>query len=142
VANAQSGSVSLVDLTSSTATQQIPASGLPSGVAFDPVSGVFMVTASLNNRILILDPTSRSTTTFRAGIGPTSIAYNFASSTLVTTNTVSQTMTVVDFLAGRVRAVLSVKSSGRFAVDIHPFTNLAVIADSAGNRVILRPLPR
>jgi DNA-binding beta-propeller fold protein YncE len=142
VTNAQSNTVSLVDLTSATATQQIAASSLPSGVAFDPVSGAFMVSASLSNRLLILDPTSRSTTTFRVGINPTSVAYNFASSTLVMTNSVSQTMTVVDFLSGRVRAVLNVKSSGRFAVDIHPFTNLAVIADSAGNRIILRPLPR
>jgi hypothetical protein len=38
--------------------------------------------------------------------------------------------------------VLSLRPSGQFAVDIHPFSNLAVIADSAGNRVILRPLPR
>ena len=76
------------------------------------------------------------------GINPTSVAYNFASGTLVTTNSSSQTMSVMDFVSQRVRAVLSFKPSGRFAVDIHPFTNLAVIADSADNKVILRPLPR
>jgi YVTN family beta-propeller protein len=142
VANATSNSVSLVDLTGSAATEHIAASGLPAGVAFDPVSATFLVAASLNNRVLVLDPTSRSTTPLRVGINPTSIAYNFAASTLVTTNSSSQTMTVVDFLEGRVRAVLSVRPSSQFAVDIHPFSNLAVIADSAGNRVFLWPLPR
>ena len=142
VANTTSNSVSLVDLTQSAATEHIAASGLPAGIAFDPVSATFLVAASLNNRVLILDPASRSTSALRVGINPTSIAYNFASSTLVTTNSSSQTMTVVDFLEGRVRAVLSVRPSGQFAVDIHPFSNLAVIADSAGNRVVLLPLPR
>ena len=92
--------------------------------------------------MLVLDPVSRTTTSLRIGINPTSVAYNFNSDTLVTTNSSSQTMSVVDFLSGRVRAVLSFKPSGRFAVDIHPFTNLAVIADSVDKRVILRPLPR
>jgi hypothetical protein len=51
-------------------------------------------------------------------------------------------MTVVDFLDRRVRAVFAVRPSGQFAVDIHPFTNLAVVADSAGQRILLLPLPR
>jgi YVTN family beta-propeller protein len=142
VANTGSNTVSLVDLTQAVVTENITTSAFPSAVAFDPVSGAFMVFASLNNRLLIVDPLSRSTTQLRVGINPTSAAYNFASSTLVTTNSSSQTMTVIDFQALRVRAVLSLRSSGRFAVAIHPFTNLAVIADSADNQVILRPLPR
>jgi DNA-binding beta-propeller fold protein YncE len=142
VANEISNSVSLIDLTQASATEHIAVSALPTGVTFDPVSGAFLVAASLNNSLFILDPISRITTTFRVGINPTSIAYNFASSTLVLTNSSSQTMTVVDFLSLRVRAVLSLRASGQFAVDIHPFSNLAVIADSAGNRVLLRPLPR
>jgi DNA-binding beta-propeller fold protein YncE len=142
VANEISNSVSLVDLTQASATEHIAVNALPTGVSFDPVSGAFLVAASLNNRLFILDPISRITTTFRVGINPTSIAYNFASSTLVMTNSSSQTMTVVDFLSLRVRAVLSLRASSQFAVDIHPFSNLAVMADSAGNRVLLRPLPR
>jgi DNA-binding beta-propeller fold protein YncE len=141
VANTSSNTVSLVDLTQATATEHIAASGLPAGIAFDPDTSAFLTAASLSNRVLVLDPVSRSTFPLRVGINPTSIAYNFASSTLVTTNSSSQTMSVVDFIEGRVRAVLRVRPSGQFAVDIHPFTNLAVIADSAGNRVLLRPLP-
>jgi len=142
VANTSSNTVSLVDLTKTNATEHISSGGLPAGIAIDPASGSFLVASSLNNRVLILDPVTRTTNTLRVGINPTSIAYNFASSTLVTTNSSSQTMTVVDFLERRVRAVLSIRPSGQFAVDIHPFSNLAVIADSANHRVILRPLPR
>jgi len=91
--------------------------------------------------MLLLDPISRTTTATRIGINPTSIAYNFETGTVVTTNAASQTMTVFDFLSGRVRQAFSMRASGRFAVDIHPFTNIAVIADSVGNRVLLRPLP-
>jgi len=142
VANTTSNTVSLVDLTQTSATEHIAASGLPAGVVFDPVSATFLVAASLNNRVLVLDPTTRTTTSLRVGINPTSIAYNFASSTLVTTNSSSQTLSVMDFRSGRVRAVLNFRPSGRFAVDIHPFSNVAVIADSAGNKVFLRPLPQ
>jgi DNA-binding beta-propeller fold protein YncE len=142
VANTSSNTVSLVDLQQVTATEHIAASGLPAGIAFDPVTTTFLTASSLLNQVLVLNPVSRSTTGLRVGINPTSIAYNFNSGTLVTTNSSSQTLSVMDFLSGRVRAVLSFRPSGRFAVDIHPFTNLAVIADSAGNRVVLRPLPR
>lgn len=142
VANTTSNTVSLVDLTGTVATEHIAANGLPAGIAFDPVSTTFLTAASLLNQVLILDPVTRTTSFLRVGINPTSIAYNFASSTLVTTNSGSQTMTVVDFLDRRVRAVLGIRPSSQFAVDIHPFSNLAVIADSAGHRVVLWPLPR
>jgi DNA-binding beta-propeller fold protein YncE len=141
VANTTSNTVSLVDLTQAAATENISANGLPAGTAFDPVSTAFLTAVSLNNQILILDPVSRTTSFLRVGVNPTSIAYNFASSTLVTTNSASQTMTVVDFLSLRPRAVLGrITPSGQFAVDIHPFTNLAVVADSANHRVLLVPL--
>ena len=142
VANTNSSTVSLVDLTTNTATDLIAANGLPAGIAFDPVSSDFLVAASLLNQVLVLDPVSRSTTALRVGINPTSIAYNFNTGTVVTTNGSSQTMSVMDFFTGAVRAVLSFRPSGRFAVDINPFTNIAVITDSADNKVILRPLPR
>ena len=119
----------------------VTASGLPAGVAFDPVSSDYLTVQSLTNQMLLLDPISRTTSAVRIGINPTSIAYNFETGTVVTTNSASQTMTVFDFLSGRVRQVFTMRPSGRFAVDIHPFTNVAVVADSAGNRVLLLPLP-
>jgi DNA-binding beta-propeller fold protein YncE len=142
VANTNSGTVSLVDITQAQATIQVTATGLPAGIALDPATGSFLVITSLANQLLVLDPVNQQTTPFRAGINPTSVAYNPNSATLVTTNGVSQTLSVMDYLSGRMRAVLSFNPSGRFAVDIHPFSNLAVIADSTDNWVILRPLPR
>ena len=78
-------------------------------------------------------------------------------STLVSTNTASHTITVADFLGQKIRAVLtlppaassntnlalglSITGALQYAVDIHPFTNVAVIADTANGRVLFLPLP-
>ena len=95
---------------------------------------------------------------FRVGINPTAIAYNFRTSTLVSTNTASHTISVADFLAQKIRAVLTLppataansylaltlafQGALQYAVDIHPFTNIAVIADTANGRVLFVPLPQ
>jgi hypothetical protein len=50
-------------------------------------------------------------------------------------------VSVVDFIDQTVRGVFSLPSSTQFAVDIHPQTNLAVVADPADNEVLLVPLP-
>jgi DNA-binding beta-propeller fold protein YncE len=142
VANTTSGTVTLVNLIGNTATNQVAAGGLPAGIAFDPVSSSFLAAASLLNEVLVLNTVSQTTIGLRVGINPTSIAYNFVTGTLVTTNGSSQTMSVMDLFSGTVRSVSSFRPSGRFAVAIHPFTNLAVITDSADNKVYLRPLPR
>jgi len=87
-------------------------------------------------------------TPIRVGINPTSVAYNFNSSTLITANPLSQTISVVDFLDQTVRAVFSATPSTLFGVAIaqQPFqgnqTNLAVIADTTNNQLLLVPLPR
>jgi hypothetical protein len=73
--------------------------------------------------------------------------------TLISTNTGSHTVTVADLISHRIRALLTLPAppvnstialSGllQFAVDIHPLTNLAVIADTANGRVLLVPVPR
>jgi len=36
---------------------------------------------------------------------------------------------------------LSIAGALQYAVDIHPFTNVAVIADTANGRVLFLPLP-
>ena len=99
-----------------------------------------------------------SQTAFRIGINPTAIAYNYLTSTLVSTNTASHTVTVADFLgpknprgpdvaAGAFGQFQSGAQPGFFGsaairLDIHPFTNVAVIADTANGRVLFVPLPR
>lgn len=61
---------------------------------------------------------------------------------MVTLNTLSQTMTVIDYLGKQVRAVFPLTPSTEFGVDIQPQTNLAVVADSTNSRVLLVPLPQ
>ncbi len=145
VANSASGSnnTSILNLSSSSTTFTTPAGSIffPQGVAFDPISDTFMITSGSNNQVVLLNPVSDQTAAIRVGIDPSSIAYNAISGTLVTANSLSSTVTMVDFLDQTVRAVFSLKSSSQFAVAIQPQTNLAVIADTADNQLLLVPLP-
>jgi DNA-binding beta-propeller fold protein YncE len=145
----------------------------PTSVVYDPVptdcgsnsngtttntTGCFIATSSTGNTAQILDPVSSIQQSFRIGINPTAIAYNYRTSTLVSTNTGSHTVTVADLLALKIRAVISLPPTTaantglalslnfagalQYALDIHPFTNVAVIADTANGRVLFLPLPR
>jgi DNA-binding beta-propeller fold protein YncE len=113
----------------------------PTGVIYDPIGYQFIVASSLSNQIFLASSVSQQSTAFSVGINPTSVAYNPFSSTLVTTNTESGTMTVVDLLARQIRAVLSVNSGSQFSVAIHPWTNVAAVADTADNELVFIPLP-
>jgi DNA-binding beta-propeller fold protein YncE len=155
VGNLASNTVTVLSLNSTTNTNTTSTIQIPQGIALDPCPAStcnanaefvpnpnFLITASLQNQVEILDPTTGILTPFRVGINPTALAYNFASSTMVTLNRLSQTMTVVDFLSRQVRAVFPVAPSSEFGVDIHPQTNLAVVADPTNSRVLLLPLPQ
>jgi DNA-binding beta-propeller fold protein YncE len=100
-----------------------------------------LITSGASNQVVILNPNTLSASTIRVGIDPSSIAYNFESGTMVTANSLSGTVTVVDFIDQTVRGVFSLKSSTQFAVAINPLTNLAVVADTADNQLLLVPLP-
>jgi len=135
---------------------------IPTSVVYDPAPedcgtgntvGCFIANSSTNNEAEILDPTTGQESAFRIGINPTAIAYNYLTSTLVSTNTASHTITVSDLLGRRIRAVLTLppapfnsnlaaNGSLQFALDIHPLTNIAVIADTANGRVLFIPVPR
>jgi len=143
VANSTSNTSSIVNLSSNTTTNTatFQQGTSPQGVAFDPISGSFLITSGATNEVIALNPNTVSATPIRVGIGPSSIAYNFETGTLVTANDLSGTMTVVDFIDQTVRGVFSLKSSTQFAVDIHPQTNLAVVADPVDNQLWLVPLP-
>ncbi|MGA7793901.1 MAG: hypothetical protein WCA19_12755 [Candidatus Acidiferrales bacterium] len=121
-------------------------------------TGCFIVNSSTGNSVNVIDPVTSVQTAFRIGINPTAIAYNFLTSTLASTNTASHTVTVADFLGQKIRAVLTLppvtsansnfalnlafEGALQYALDIHPFTNVAVIADTANGRVLFVPLPR
>jgi len=130
-----------VDLNSNTTVRTANGITFPQGVVFDPISGNFLITSGAANQVFVLNPTTLSASPIRVGIDPSSIAYNFESGTVVTANNLSGTMTVVDFIDQTVRSVFSLKSSTQFAVDINPLTNMAVVADTADNQLLLVPLP-
>jgi DNA-binding beta-propeller fold protein YncE len=140
VANSNSNTASVVNLSTNTVSLTSSIS-FPQGVAFDPITGAFLVTSAASNQVIALNPNTSATLGIRVGIGPSSIAYNFESGTLVTANNLSGTVSVVDFIDQTVRGVFSLPSSTQFAIDIHPQTNLAVVADTADNEVLLVPLP-
>jgi len=113
--------------------------------------GCFLVSSSTGNSLFVIDPTTGQQSSFRVGINPTAVAYNYLASTIVSTNTLSHTVTVGDFLDRRIRAVLTLppapvnsnlalQGALQFAVDIQPLTNLAVIADTANGRVLFIPV--
>jgi DNA-binding beta-propeller fold protein YncE len=131
----------------------------PSGVVFDPVNQVFLVANSLSNNVLIIDPTTSLQKSARVGIEPTSLDYDFQTSTLVTVNAGSRTMSILDYTCPpsstapacpnpQVRMVLGLGGAqssalvlGPNAVAIDPKLNLAVLVDADNNRVLLVPLP-
>jgi hypothetical protein len=158
--------------TTGSANQSFSVTG-PSSVVYDPVptdcgsnnngtttntTGCFIVASSLSNIVDIIDPVTSAQTSFRIGINPTAIAYNYFTSTLVSTNTASRTITVADLLALKIRAVLTlppivptttnqaltiaVSGIPQYALAVNPLTNVAVIADTANGAVLFVPLPR
>lgn len=131
----------------------------PTGAIFDPLNQVFLTADSGFNNLQIIDPTTFLSTPVRVGINPTSLDYNFQTSTLVTVNSTSNTMSVVRYqcppVTGQVancqgaqtRAILGLPDSGQtsqlvqFSVAIDLKMNLAVVVDQNNSRVLLIPLP-
>jgi DNA-binding beta-propeller fold protein YncE len=167
VAAAGSNNVGFGDASGGSTTPFVSTIELPTSVAYDPVPsdcgsntgttttntvGCFIVNSSTINAAYIIDPVTSIQNSFNIGINPTSIAYDFWTSKLVSTNTGSRTMTVTDLLGKKIRAVLplppppvnsnlAINGVIQFALDIHPFENLAVVADTANGKVLFIPLP-
>ncbi len=141
VTAATENTVDLVNLADSTIVGRISAQELPTGVVFDPAGNMFVVADSVENNVTLIDPQTLQTTSVRTGINPVSLDYNFQTSTLVTANNVSNTISVIDYLSQTVQAVLPIANSAMFSVAIDPLSNMAVVADQANNRVLIVPLP-
>ncbi len=117
----------------------------PTGVVFDPsVSpALFYAISTQGNAITAFNPDNGgSTATHKVGINPNAIAYNFQTGTILTVNSLSNTISIVDSQTFATKATLGIGATSKFAAAIQTFTNLAVIADQANNRVILFPLPK
>lgn len=135
---------------------------LPTGVVFDSSNQDFLLVDSTQNDIIIVNPLTGSVLgIIRTGINPTSLDYNFNSSTLVTSNAASNTLSVLDYVCPsnpngstncptpQVQAIIDVGGLtpaaslvvGPNSVAIDPRLNLAVQVDQTNNRVLLVPLP-
>lgn len=131
----------------------------PSGVVFDPLNQIFLVANSLLNNLVFVDPNTFVITTASVGVNPTSLDYNFQTSTLVTLNASAHLLSVLDYLCPpsvvapsctqpRVRDVIGVGGQqtsnfvlGPNAIAVDPKLNLAVVVDPDNNRILLVPLP-
>ena len=158
-AASQAGSIDIIDLLTSTVTCRTSGIQLPSGIVFDPVNQVFVTTNSLQNNLVIVDPLTCIATSVRVGINPTSLDYDFQTSTLVTVNSASNTMSFLDYMcppavgvpvtctSPQTREIFGLPSSARFSqnqqfsVAIDAKLNLAVVVDTNNSRVLLIPLP-
>ncbi len=147
----QASTVEVIELSTLT-PQRVSGFSNPTGMLFDSLNQVFLVANSLNNNIIILDPNTLVQTPVRVGINPTALDYDIQTSTLVTSNLSSHTLSVLDYvcppsaagaacLTPQVRAVLGLGGSQQFSVAIDPKLNLAVVVDQANNRILLVPLP-
>ncbi len=172
VAASSGNAIGISDASAGSQAQNFGLNG-PTSVVYDPVptdcgsnsngtttntTGCFIASSSTGNQASVIDPVTSVQIAFRIGINPTAIAYNYLTSTLVSTNTASHTVTVADFLGQRIRAVLSLppvsiansnfalnlafQGSLQYPLDIHPLTNVAVIGDTANGHILFVPLPR
>jgi DNA-binding beta-propeller fold protein YncE len=155
------GVLDTVDVSSNVAAQcttiTVPqVTATPTGVVFDPAGGpvttnsngstsqppgLFYATGSQGNAIFAFNPTTGAATPAAVGINPTSLAVNPNTGTLLTVNTLSNTISVLDTQTLSTRATMGISGSTQFAAAIHPLTNMAIIADSANNRLLILPLP-
>jgi DNA-binding beta-propeller fold protein YncE len=152
-------SLDIIDVATTAIVGRVNSLQNPSGVVYDPVNQVFLTVNSLVNNIIVTNPATLTTTTVSVGIAPTSLDYNFQTSSLVTVNSGSHTMSVLDYTCPpsiaapqcvnpQVRAVLGLGGAqtstfvlGPNAVAIDPKLSLAVLVDPDNNRVLLVPLP-
>ncbi len=148
-ASAPFGALDAVDIGGTVPVKSTSASisGLlstPTGIVFDPAvsPALFYATSTQGNQITTFNPDTNGASTIKVGINPTAIAYNFQSSTILTVNALSNSISIVDSQTFRTKATLGIGSIARFSTAIHTLTNLAVIADQANNRVLLFPVPK
>jgi DNA-binding beta-propeller fold protein YncE len=156
-----SSSVDLLNSDTASIINRVSNFQLPTGAVFDPVNQDFLVSDSVVNNVDIIDPNTFIAIPFRVGIDPTSLDYNYQTSTLATDNAGSNTISIVSYVcppvlnappscAGpQVRDVLGVGGLvqpsavivGPNSIAIDLKMNLGVLVDQSNNRVLLVPLP-
>jgi DNA-binding beta-propeller fold protein YncE len=147
------GALDVVDIGGTTPVKSASASlsgiqATPTGVVFDPTGvsgttnpGLFYAVSSEGNQVTTFNPDNSQTRTIPVGINPTALASNFQTGTILTVNSLSNTISVLDSQTLRTKKTMGIGAKSNFSAAIQTFTNLAVIADQANNRVLLFPLP-
>jgi DNA-binding beta-propeller fold protein YncE len=117
----------------------------PTGVVFDPsvFPAQFYAVSSGGNVISSFNPDTGASSTVHVGINPTSLALNPQTGAILTVNSISNTISIVDTLTSpfKTRRSFGIPGSPQMGVAIDQFLNLAVIADQAHDRVLLFPMP-
>ena len=126
-------------------------SSIPTGIVFDPAvttnttnPGVFYANSSGTNSITEFNPDPGGVgSSVSVGVNPTSLAINSQTGAMLTANSASNTISIVDTVSSpfKTRQTLGIPGSPTFGVAIDQFTNLAVIVDQANMRVLLFPMP-
>jgi DNA-binding beta-propeller fold protein YncE len=117
----------------------------PTGVVFNPTlsPALFYATSSGGNVVTTFNPDTGSSTSTHVGINPTSLAINPQTGGIMTVNSSSQTVSIIDSVSNpfKTRSTFGLGGSPQFGVAIDQFTNLAVLADQANNRLLIFPVP-
>jgi DNA-binding beta-propeller fold protein YncE len=127
----------------------------PTGVVFDPSVSptLFYAVSSGGNLVSSFNPDTGASSSVRVGINPTSLALNPQTGGILTVNTLSNTISIVDALSSPFKTRRSYGLPGppplnttinqlqTNQVAIDQFLNVAVIVDQAHHRVLLFPMP-
>ena len=134
--------VDIVNLALNSVVQRLTGFSDPTGAVYDPAADHFLIADSLNNNIVMIDPTTLIGTRVRVGINPTSLDYDFQTSTLLTVNSASNTISVTDLVNQKTQVILAIAGSQQFSVAIDAKLSIAVVVDQNNQRVLLVPIPR
>ena len=152
---APSGALAVVDIglaapTLSTTVSSGSVTATPTGIVFDPTvatgtqnPGEFYANSSGANVITTYNPDNTASNNVSVGINPTSLALNPETGAILTANSASNTISIVNSVSNpfKTQQTLGLPGSPTFGVAIDPFTNLAIIVDQAHSRVFLFPMP-
>jgi DNA-binding beta-propeller fold protein YncE len=134
--------VDIINLATNAVVSRLSGFADPSGAAYDPSADQFLIADSLNNNIVRIDPGTFIAARDRVGINPTSLDYDFQTSTLLTVNSASNTISVADLVNQKVQVILAIAGSQQFSVAVDDKLSLAVVVDQNNQRVLLVPIPR
>jgi YVTN family beta-propeller protein len=136
VANATSGTVSVIDGATDAVTATIPVGSGPSGVAVDPAAGTVYVANSGSGTVSVIDAaTNGVTATIEVGSYPNGVAVDLAAGTVYVANTGGATVSVIDVATNAVTATITIRPSSPdvladpYAVAVDPAAGTVYVTD-------------